>query len=124
VIDIYLINKDGTSTSQMVNGPTSVSSTDQTKKEDSASKTNGATPSTNDSNLIGTTPFLKGVKVVYVKDSGNKEVVSPTDSKDPDKRLNATSTISDLEIILNEKDFSNLMNEVVGKGSKLYITYQ
>ncbi|NRD80833.1 hypothetical protein HPT25_26250 [Bacillus sp. BRMEA1] len=72
---------------------------------------------------FGNKPFLQNVKVVYVKDSNNKEVISPQDEKTDDKRLDATSKISDLEVILNEDDFQGLMKQVVGNGAKLYITY-
>jgi hypothetical protein len=119
VIDLYLINKDG-STNLQENGPETVTSTDKTTDENSS---NGG-ESTTKQNIMEKKPFLKGVKVVYVKDSGNKEVVSPSDSNVADKRLNATSTISDLEVILNEEDFTKLMGEVLGNGAKLYITYQ
>ncbi|KAA6446912.1 SAF domain-containing protein [Bacillus swezeyi] len=74
-------------------------------------------------------PILQNVKVVYVKDSSNKEVTDANNDdekatkKDEKERLNATSSISDLEVILNETDFDLLMNEVINKGNKLYITY-
>ncbi|MCY8636500.1 SAF domain-containing protein [Bacillus sp. S17B2] len=79
-------------------------------------------------------PILKGVKVAYVKDSSNKEVQSSTEDggeataskqkQSNSDRLNATSTISELEVILSEKDFQKLMTQTVGEGKKLYITYQ
>jgi hypothetical protein len=111
VIDIYLVKPDGTTNLQQ-NGPSKVNSSEVTKTEDTNNKT------------TNTRPFLKGVKVVYVKDSGNKEVVSSADGNTLDKRLNATSTISDLEVILNEDDFTKLMDEVLGNGSKILINYQ
>ncbi|WP_374717741.1 hypothetical protein [Neobacillus sp.] len=113
IIDIYLVYQDG-STNMTQNGPNEISSD---SKEASATEME----------KLGLKPFLKNVRVVYVKDSGNKEVVSATEEDkkgSEDKRLNATSTISDLEIILNEADFSKLMEQVLGKGAKLYITYQ
>lgn len=104
-VDIYLVNKDG-STNMTEDGPSSKSS----KKSEAAS--------------TSATPYLQDVKVVYVKDSGNKEVVSATtEETTEDQRLNATSTISDLEVILNDDDFKKLMDQVLGKGAKLYITY-
>lgn len=71
-------------------------------------------------------PILKNVSVVYVKDSSNKEVtndVSEGKSSKESERLNATGSISDLEVILNEEDFQKLMKEVVENNMKLYITY-
>ncbi|MDE5055285.1 hypothetical protein NDK25_24010 [Niallia taxi] len=105
-VDIYLVNKDG-STNMTTDG----SSSKNSKNSEVAS--------------TSATPFLQDVKVVYVKDSGNKEVVSATseENTDEDQRLNATSTISDLEVILNDDDFKILMDQVLGKGAKLYITY-
>ena len=105
-VDIYLVNKDG-STNMTTDG----SSSKNSKNSEVAS--------------TSATPFLQDVKVVYVKDSGNKEVVSATseENTDEDQRLNATSTISDLEVILNDDDFKSLMDQVLGKGAKLYITY-
>lgn len=116
-VDIYLVYKDKT-TSIMVDGPTETSSED--KKTEELNVTANQTLK----GIVDTKPFLKGIKVVYVKDSGNKEVIGATESGESDKRLNATSTISDLEVILNEEDFSKLMNEVLQKGAQLYITYQ
>ncbi|MFT9495741.1 MULTISPECIES: hypothetical protein [Bacillota] len=116
VIDIYLVNPDG-STNMNQNGPT------VTNSEENSNETTESEHETNPGTME-TKPFLKGVKVVYVKDSGNKEVVSAAEGNAGDKRLNATSTISDLEVILNEEDFQKLMDQVLGKGAKLYITYQ
>ncbi|RHW35963.1 hypothetical protein D1B31_17890 [Neobacillus notoginsengisoli] len=113
VVDIYLVYKDG-STNMTENGPNTVSSEEPSEDENSVS-TKGE--------KVNTKVFLKGVKVVYVKDSGNKEVVSASDNGKSDDRLNASSTISDLEVILNEEDFSNLMYEVLQKEARLYITY-
>ncbi|MEI2356708.1 hypothetical protein [Mesobacillus zeae] len=116
VIDIYLVNNDGT-TNWSFSGPSKVDSKELTPEEILKPRKR--------SDIV---PFLKGVKVVYVKDAGNKEVVAAPEEKnnsvEADKRLNGTSTISDLEVILNEKDFSLLMDQVVGRGAKLYITYQ
>jgi hypothetical protein len=104
-VDIYLVNKDG-STNMTEDGPSNKSS----KNSEAAS--------------TSATPYLQDVKVVYVKDSGNKEVVSATtEETTEDQRLNATSTISDLEVILNDDDFKKLMDQMLGKGAKLYITY-
>lgn len=115
LISIYLIYPDGT-TNLIENGPSVVNSDSTSEKDEQGeSKTNNPT--------VKTKPFLNGIKVVYVKDSGNKEVMSAEENKGND-RLNATSVISDLEVIMNEEDFSNLMNEVLGKGAKLYITYE
>jgi hypothetical protein len=117
VIDLYLVYGDGT-TNLMENGPSKVTSEVTAKEADKAT-----TSLSTEELKLNTKPFLKGVKVVYVKDSGNKEVISAGEGNQ-DKRLNATSTISDLELILNEDDFSNLMTEILSKGAKLYITYQ
>lgn len=106
VIDIYLISKQAIEAKE--NGPTSTS--EKNISPDNSLK-----------------PFLQDVKVVYVKDSGNKEVVTATDEKvlsDKDERLNGTSQISDLEVILDNEDFSKLMKEVVDGQSQLYITYK
>lgn len=116
VVDIYLVYLDG-STSLHEDGPSKVNSDndeEEKKQEDRSLPIDS----------MNTTPFLSDVKVVYVKDSGNKEVVSSSEEQVTDKRLNATALISDLEVILNEEDFTNLMNEVIGKKAKLYITYQ
>ncbi|MCM3216768.1 hypothetical protein M3612_19980 [Niallia taxi] len=104
-VDIYLVSKDG-SNSMQEDGSSSKNSKGSEKASTSAM------------------PFLEDVKVVYVKDSGNKEVVSATTEETPeDQRLNATSTISDLEVILNDEDFTMLMDQVLGNEAKLYITY-
>lgn len=110
-VNIYLIYNDGT-TNLNKNGPSTTSSEDTKEQIEKIS------------NSMESEPFLKSIKVVYVKDSSNKEVISSSENNKEDKRLNATSSISDLEIILNEEDFKKLMNEVLGKGAKLYITYQ
>jgi len=124
VVDIYLIYGDGT-TSMEQNGPSTVSSQDTSQKEEEQTNSDETKTSTSQQKTdINREPFLKNVRVVYVKDSSNKEVVSPSDSESKDKRLNATSVISDLEVILSEEDFAKLMGEVLGKGAKLYITYQ
>ncbi|MCM3443578.1 MULTISPECIES: hypothetical protein [Metabacillus] len=72
-------------------------------------------------------PVLKDVKVVYVKDSSNREVTNDIGEEKTttktSERLNATGTISDLEVILNEEDFQKLMKEVIENDKKLYITY-
>lgn len=69
-------------------------------------------------------PLLTNVRVVYVKDSANNEVTGE-DGKVVAKgeRLNATGNISDLEVILNEEDFNQLMKAVIEDNQKLYITY-
>lgn len=116
-IDIYLINQDGT-TNLTTNGAPEVTS--ETKAETDSKEADSKEEAVVS---VNTKPFLKDVRVVYVKDSGNKEVVSATEGNKGDKRLDATSTISDLEVILNEEDFTKLMGEVLGKGARLYITY-
>ncbi|MEH6988388.1 hypothetical protein [Cytobacillus firmus] len=116
-IDIYLINQDGT-TNLTTNGAPEVTS--ETKAETDSKEADSKEEAVVS---VNTKPFLKDVRVVYVKDSGNKEVVSATEGNKGDKRLDATSTISDLEVILNEEDFTKLMSEVLGKGARLYITY-
>jgi hypothetical protein len=125
VVDIYLVYFDG-STSFTENGPPEATSEENSEgtTEDSNKSEGNPNSELTTGIKVDTKPFLKKVKVVYVKDSGNKEVVSATDGNQGDKRLNATSTISDLEVILNEEDFTKLMDEVLRKGAKLYITYQ
>lgn len=140
-IDIYLVRPDG-STNLTLNGPTQIVSaeetveseedietlenTDDTNTNENTESTDERTEQTPNNISIERKPFLQGVRVVYVKDSSNKEVVSSSEegTANQDKRLNGSSTISDLEVILNEADFAKLMEEVIGKGSKLYITYQ
>ncbi|MGE6755941.1 hypothetical protein ACQKFO_21305 [Rossellomorea sp. NPDC071047] len=68
-------------------------------------------------------PLLKDVRVVYVKDSSNKEVMNGNPEKIKDERLDGSGKISDLEVILNEEDFQKLMDKVVKEGYLLYITY-
>ncbi|MEY8742030.1 hypothetical protein AB9M62_21380 [Bacillales bacterium AN1005] len=104
-VDIYLVYKDGSNSTQ----------------EDGTSIKNSKG---SEATSTSATPFLQDIKVVYVKDSGNKEVVSAsTEENTEDKRLNATSTISDLEVILNDDDFKKLMDQVLSQGAQLYITY-
>lgn len=140
-IDIYLVRPDG-STNLTLDGPTQIVSaeetveseedietlenTDDTNTNENTESTDESTEQTPNNISIERKPFLQGVRVVYVKDSSNKEVVSSSEegTANQDKRLNGSSTISDLEVILNEADFAKLMEEVIGKGSKLYITYQ
>lgn len=117
IIDIYLVNRDVMTTITQ-NGPSTVITQSSVPEVAKDILHNEVT-----NNMK---PFLKDVRVVYVKDSGNKEVVSDAESQSPndDGRLNATSTISDLEVILNEEDFSKLMDQVLENGAKLYITYR
>ncbi|PMC36256.1 hypothetical protein CJ195_15700 [Bacillus sp. UMB0899] len=72
-------------------------------------------------------PLLENVTVVYAKDSSNREVTNEvgegTAKSSESERLNATGTISDLEVILNEEDFQKLMKEIIENKNKLYITY-
>jgi hypothetical protein len=95
----------------------------ETSTEPSTETANNST-STEEKQILNTEPFLKNVRVAYVKDSGNKEVVAAEEGANDDSRLNATSQISDIELILNEEDFTKLMTEVLSKGAKIYITYQ
>ncbi|MDD9309784.1 hypothetical protein PUS82_00365 [Cytobacillus firmus] len=121
VIDIYLVNSDGTKIPFQAQQQADAVETEASAESSDSNKDNSKA----NINKMDTKPFLKGIKVVYVKDSGNKEVVSSSESKGKeDKRLNATSNISDIEVIMNEEDFTKLMDEVLTKGSKLYITYQ
>lgn len=118
VVDIYLVYKDKT-TNIMMNGESEVTSENKAKAEVNV------TASESVKGMVSAKPFLEKVKVVYVKDSGNKEVTGASEQNEGgDKRLNATSTISDLEFILNEEDFTKLMTEVLQKGAQLYITYK
>ncbi|WP_240416490.1 SAF domain-containing protein [Paenibacillus periandrae] len=56
--------------------------------------------------------------VSYVKDSANREVVSTS----PVDRIDANSTIKDLEIIATKEDM-DLLSAIVSKGSKFIIGY-
>lgn len=130
IIDIYLVNPDGTA-SFMQSGPSVVASESQTTPdtteisgETSTETAEDSSASTEEKQILNTEPFLKNVRVAYVKDSGNKEVVAAESESKDDSRLNATSQISDIELILNEEDFKKLMTEVLSKGARLYITYQ
>ena len=116
-IDIYLINYTSVSP---VSGPSTVNSADAPKDEEKEDKEKDE--KTEKAAIQGLKPFLSNVKVVYVKDSGNKEVVSEVTANE-NERLNATSTISDIEVILNNDDFAKLMNAMISNKSKLYITY-
>lgn len=113
-IDIYLINKDVIEkymgTQKDISVPSTVVSSDQ------AQKIQG----------MLSEPILKNVKVVYAKDSSNREVTNAKEEekvKKESERLNATGNITDIEVILNEEEFHNLMKEVMQNGNKLYITY-
>lgn len=129
IIDIYLVNPDGTA-SFMQSGPSVVTSDTPATEEGTETSTEPSTETANNSTsteekqILDTEPFLKNVRVAYVKDSGNKEVVTAEEGIKDDTRLNATSQISDIELILNEEDFTKLMTEVLSKGARLYITYQ
>ncbi|MFC0476042.1 hypothetical protein ACFFHF_12420 [Robertmurraya beringensis] len=129
IIDIYLVNPDGTA-SFMQSGPSVVTSETPATEEGTETSTEPSTETANHSTstegkqMLDTEPFLKNVRVAYVKDSGNKEVVAAEGGVKDDSRLNATSQISDIELILNEEDFTRLMTEVLSKGARLYITYQ
>ncbi|QHA38725.1 hypothetical protein D5E69_23115 (plasmid) [Rossellomorea marisflavi] len=100
-IDIYLVKKKEES------GNVNVASSKDGKKN---------------SNLVQD-PILTGIRVVYVKDDSNKEVINGTPDKEKDDRLNASGKISALEVILNEEDFQKLMDKVVNEDYLLYITY-
>ncbi|MDA6130889.1 hypothetical protein OSK38_26385, partial [Escherichia coli] len=71
-IDIYLVNQDGT-TNLITNGAPEVTSE---TKEETDSKEAESKEKVEINTSVNTKPFLKDVRVVYVKDSGNKEVVS------------------------------------------------
>lgn len=106
-IDIYLVSKEYYMDSTISSGSNTVSSS-------------SSQPNVSDLKE----PILKNVKVVYAKDSSNREVTNDQETnKDSAERLNATGIITDLEILLNEEDFQKLMKEVVENEKKLYITY-
>lgn len=110
-IDIYLVSNSLIGQYGNDENGTATSSSSDEKKKNVAKATKL------------TKPFLKDVKVVYAKDSSNKEVVTDTEKKDNNERLNATGNISDLEVILNQEDFEKLMSAVIEEKNKLYITY-
>lgn len=80
-------------------------------------------------------PVLEDIKVAYVRDSSNAEVQNAYGSTDEDTttgeeapkedtgRLYGTSTVTSLEVILDEDDFQTLMSQVTGNGKKLYVVY-
>ncbi|MCA1064446.1 flagella basal body P-ring formation protein FlgA (plasmid) [Rossellomorea sp. AcN35-11] len=68
-------------------------------------------------------PVLKDVQVIYAKDPSNKEVIGGEGARGDDKRLDASAQIADIEVILNEDDFTALADYVIKEGYKLYITY-
>jgi hypothetical protein len=100
-IDIYLVQKEEKGQNTNV-----ATSKDKTKK--------GA---------ILKEPILSDVRVVYVKDDSNNEVINGTPEKVKDDRLNASGKISNLEVILNEEDFQKLMDKIVNEDYLMYITY-
>ncbi|MFC0273779.1 hypothetical protein ACFFIX_20540 [Metabacillus herbersteinensis] len=116
-IDIYLISKD------LIGNYTDTQATDSPSSAAPNEVSSKQKPKVSPSMLKE--PLLKNVKVVYAKDSSNREVTndSEEDAKNKNERLNATGNISDLEIILNEEDFQRLMNEVIQNENKMYITY-
>ena len=141
LVDFYLVYPDGSTNFNNENGPSHVSSTDEdvyTEEDpsddedmvytyDSENEQDGEkNEKISEENLkMNTKPFLKDVRVVYVKDAGNQEVVSTSgDGKNTNERLNASSEPNNLEVILNEEDFIKLMEEVLGKNARIYITYQ
>lgn len=111
-IDIYLVSNSLIGQYAKEESAASSSSSDKQKE----AVANGATLKK---------PLLTDVKVVYAKDSSNKEVVTDTETKpkEENERLNATGNISDLEVILNQEDFDKLMSAVIEQKNKLYITY-
>lgn len=70
------------------------------------------------SNIETTKDALIKTTVAYVKDNVNREVVSIDD-----ERLNASSNISDIEIIITI-DMLNKLKNSVAKGNKFIILYQ
>jgi hypothetical protein len=63
-------------------------------------------------------PILTDVRVVYTKDSSNREVRNLQDN-----RYDATANISEVEIIASAEMLSTL-SEYIEQGYKLYITYK
>ncbi len=81
------------------------------------------TPTTVSKPTMSGTPFLKNVRVVYVKDDANKEVQNDSEQKEKGVRLNATANEKELELLMKEEDFQQLMKEIIQNEKKLYITY-
>lgn len=73
------------------------------------------------------TPILKNIRVAYVKDSANKEVMEvqgeEKEEQKKEARLNATGSAKDIEVILDNNQFDTLMQTILDKNQKLYITY-
>lgn len=142
LVDFYLVYPDGSTNVSSENGPSFVSSMDEDIEtntdssedesmylydEENQQDKQSDKESEKENIVMDTKPFLKDVRVVYVKDSGNQEVVSTSEEgrkSDNNERLNASSEPNNLEVILDESDFSKLMEEVLGKNAKIYITYQ
>lgn len=66
------------------------------------------------------TPFLTNKKVAYVKNARNAEVVG---TLSPDDRLDAESSLHELEIIASEEEI-RLLKEAYESGYKLLMTYK
>lgn len=131
LVDFYLVYPDGSTNLNKINGPSRVSSSDDevytNENEENHLREQNNEGTVEENLIMNTQPFLKGVRVVYVKDSGNQEVVSTSEegrNSDKNERLNASSEPNNLEVILNEADFTSLMGEVLGKNARIYITYQ
>lgn len=114
-IDIYTIKSE---------------SLDKLKGSDQASSTQNVVEvgiPTNEVDPSLLTLVLADVPVIYAKDASNKEVVNQVGNdqqqQDDGKRLNATGKISELEILLNDKDFNKLVDSIFEKSGRLYITY-
>lgn len=118
-IDIYAVSDADIESSSNENSTEGDEDTTETGEETIVSSTN---PNQEVEATKLKAPILQDVKVVYVKDSSNQEVINEMETKGTEERLNATGNISDLEVILGEEDFDLLMNTVLS-GKKLYITY-
>lgn len=71
-------------------------------------------------NLEYLEPILTDVPVLYVKDNSNREVITQNEGN---ARLDGSSNVGDLELLLNEEDFKKLANSVLKDKTQLYITY-
>lgn len=133
-VDIYVINKQDLANSPLQTGYSDQNNTKPTQKPLATgqkgtkdTKTDSKTQDTTVQNPSASfmTPILTNVSVVYAKDSSNNEVTSSNAKKDSAQtRLTATGQISELELILSDKQFEKLASAVVDDGAQLYFTYK
>lgn len=69
----------------------------------------------------GEIPVLVDIPIIYVKDGSGNEIQNGEESTE-EKRLTATGTVTDLEVILTEDEY-RLIKDYMEQGYRLYITY-